>query len=63
MQLSFFDHAIQYQGGKKSMRFLNEMKEIIPFDRLVSILIEEDIYKPEVGKKSRRPSTPLMRVH
>jgi len=35
MQLSFFDHAMQYQGGKKSMKFLNEMKEIIPFDKLV----------------------------
>ncbi len=58
MQLSFFDHAMQYQGGKKSMKFLNEMKEIIPFDRLVSILIEEGIYKPEVGLKGGRPSTP-----
>ena len=58
MQLSFFDHAMKYQGGKKSMRFLNEMKEIIPFDRLVSILIEEGIYKPEVGKKGGRPSIP-----
>ncbi len=58
MQLSFFDHAMQYQGGKKSMKFLNEMKEIIPFDRLVSILIEEGIYKPEVGLKGGRPSIP-----
>lgn len=58
MQLSFFDHAMQYQGGKKSMKFLNEMKEIIPFDRLVSILIEEGIYKPEIGKKGGRPQTP-----
>ena len=57
MQLSFFDHAMQYQGGKKSMKFLNEMKEIIPFDRLVSILIEEGIYKPEVGLKGGRPQT------
>jgi hypothetical protein len=27
MQLSFFDHTMKYQGGKKSMEFLNEMKE------------------------------------
>ena len=59
MQLSFFDHAMQYQGGKKSMKFLNEMKEIIPFEALVSILIEEGIYKPEVGKKGGRPQVPL----
>ncbi len=58
MQLSFFDHAIQYQGGKKSMKFLNEMKEIIPFDKLENILIEEGIYKPTVGKKGGRPSIP-----
>ena len=58
MQLSFFDHAMQYQGGKKSMKFLGEMKEIIPFEVLVSILIEEGIYKPEVGKKGGRPQTP-----
>ena len=57
MQLSFFDHAMQYQGGKKSMKFLNEMKEIIPFEKLVNILIEEGIYKPEVGKKGGRPQT------
>lgn len=58
MQLSFFDHAMQYQGGKKSMKFLGEMKEIIPFENLVSILIEEGVYKPEVGPKGGRPQTP-----
>ena len=39
MQLSFFDHAMKYQGGKKSMKFLNEMKEIIPFKAIENILI------------------------
>ncbi len=58
MQLSFFDHAMQYKGGKKSMKFLNEMKEVIPFEHLVTILIKEGIYKPEVGKKGGRPQTP-----
>ena len=58
MQLSFFDQAMQYHGGKKSMKFLNEMKEIIPFDRLESILIEEGLYKPKVGLKGGRPQTP-----
>ncbi len=58
MQLSFFDHAMQYQGGKKSMKFLNEMKDIIPFEELVSMLIEEGVYKPEVGKKGGRPQVP-----
>ena len=57
MQLSFFDHAMQYQGGKKSMKFLNDMKEIIPFEAIEKILIEEGIYKPNKGK-SGRPSIP-----
>jgi len=42
MQLSFFDHAMKYQGGKKSMKFLNEMKEIIPFEAIEKILIEKN---------------------
>ena len=33
------------------MKFLDEMKKIIPFDQLVSILIEVGIYKTEIGKK------------
>jgi len=37
MQLSFFDHAMKYQGAKKSMKFLNEMKEIIPFEAIEKI--------------------------
>jgi len=42
---------MQYQGGKKSIKFLNEMKDIIPFDTLVTMLIEEGVYKSEIGKK------------
>ena len=57
MQLSFFDHAMVYQGGKKSMKFLNEMKELIPFDAIEKILIEKKIYKPNNGKAGR-PSIP-----
>jgi len=57
MQLSFFDYAMKYQGGKKSMKFLNEMKEIIPFETIEKILIEKNIYKPNKGK-SGRPSIP-----
>ncbi len=50
MQLSFFDHAMQYQGGKKSMKFLSEMKELIPFNEIEKLLIENNIYKPNIGK-------------
>jgi len=57
MQLSFFDHAMQYQGGKKSMKFLGEMKELIPFETIEKILIEKNIYKPNKGKAGR-PSIP-----
>jgi IS5 family transposase len=57
MQLSFFDHAMQYQGGKKSMKFLNEMKELIPFEDIEKLLIEKNIYKVTKGKAGR-PSIP-----
>ena len=43
---------MKYQGGKKSMKFLNEMKEIIPFE-----VIEKNVYKLNKGK-SGRPSIP-----
>ena len=39
---------MQYQGGKKSMKFLNEMYEIIPFES-----IEKRIYKPNKSKTGR----------
>jgi len=57
MQLSFFDYAMKYQGGKKSMKFLNEMKEIIPFEAIEKILIDKNVYQPNKGK-SGRPSIP-----
>lgn len=57
MQLSFFDHAMQYQGGKKSMKFLSEMKELIPFEEIEQLLIERNIYKVTKGKPGR-PSIP-----
>ncbi len=57
MQLSFFDHAMQYQGGKKSMKFLSEMKELIPFESIKELLIEKNIYKITKGKPGR-PSIP-----
>ena len=58
MQLSFFDHSMQYQGGRKSIEFLSKMKEIIPFENIEKILIKEGVYKPKVGKKGGRPSIP-----
>jgi len=48
---------MKYQGGKKSMKFLNEMKGIIPFEAIEKILIEKNIYKPNKGKTGR-PSIP-----
>ena len=35
------------------MKFLNEMKELIPFDTIEIILIEKKIYKPNNGKAGR----------
>jgi len=57
MQPTFFDYAMQYQGGKKSMKFLNQMKELIPFEKIEKILIENNIYKPNRGRAGR-PSIP-----
>lgn len=34
MQLSFFDYALEYQGGKRSTQFLSEMKPLIPMKPL-----------------------------
>ena len=50
MQPSFFDYAMDYQGGRKSMKFLGEMKELIPFDHLEKQLIEKGIYKSKRKK-------------
>lgn len=57
MQTSFFDYALQYQGGKKSTKFLGDMKELIPFAQIEKLLIETNIYKPNKGKQGR-PSIP-----
>ena len=47
MQPSFFDYALEYKGGKKSTKFLSEMKELIPFEQIEKLLIEKSIYKPK----------------
>jgi len=57
MQPSFFDYAMEYQGGKKSTKFLSEMKLLIPFEVIEKLLIEKSIYKPNKGKQGR-PSIP-----
>jgi transposase, IS5 family len=57
MQPSFFDYAMEYQGGKKSTKFLSEMKLLIPFEAIERLLIEKSIYKPNKGKQGR-PSIP-----
>ncbi len=57
MQPSFFDYALEYQGGKRSTQFLTEMKLLIPFDTIEAVLIEKGIYKPNKGKQGR-PSIP-----
>jgi len=54
--LSIFDYAMADQGGKKSTKFLYEMKEQIPFDKLEELLIKEGVYRPkQANKAGRRP--------
>ena len=57
MQPTFFDYALEYKGGKRSTKFLSEMKVLIPFESIEKLLIEKGIYKPNKGKTGR-PSTP-----
>lgn len=57
MQPSFFDYALEYQGGRRSTQFLSEMKPLIPYEAIEAVLIEKGIYKPNKGKPGR-PSIP-----
>lgn len=57
MQPSFFDYVLEYQGGRRSTQFLSEMKPLIPYDTIETVLIEKGIYRPNKGKQGR-PSIP-----
>lgn len=52
--LSLFDYAMADQGGKKSTKFLDEMKKQIPFDKLENLLIKEGVYRPKQANKAGR---------
>ena len=53
---SFFDFAMENQGGRKSRKFLEEMKAYIPYESLEALLIKEGVYRPkEPGKPGRPP--------
>lgn len=55
---SFFDFAMENQGGKKSIKFLEEMKAHIPYEALEKLLIEEGVYRPKEAGKPGRPPYP-----
>ena len=55
---SFFDYAMENQGGKKTKAFLEEMKAYIPYEQLEQLLIKEGIYRPRQKGQSGRPSYP-----
>ncbi len=57
--LSFFDYAIKDMGGKKTMKFLEEMKKHIPYEEIEKLLIQENIYKPKTKNKRGRPPYPV----
>ncbi|WP_457596271.1 transposase [Hydrogenimonas sp.] len=52
---SFFDYAMQNQGGKRTRKFLAEMKAYIPYDRLEALLIKEGVYRPKHPGQPGRP--------
>jgi IS5 family transposase len=56
--VSFFDFAMEDQGGKRSMKFLEEMKAYIPYERIEALLIEEGVYRPKRPGKPGRPPYP-----
>lgn len=61
MQLSFFDFGLKDQGGRKTTKFLNEMKNLIPFEKIEKLLIDKEIYKTRTDqelKKGGRPPIP-----
>lgn len=55
---SFFDYAMQNQGGRRSIKFLEEMKAHIPYEALEQLLIEEGVYRPKTEGKRGRPPYP-----
>jgi len=55
---SFFDYAMENKGGKKSLKFLEEMKAHIPYEALERLLIEEGVYKPKEPGSPGRPPYP-----
>jgi len=52
---SFFDYAMQDQGGTRSRKFLSEMKAFIPWEELEEMLIKEGAYRPKQPGKAGRP--------
>ncbi|WP_187647584.1 hypothetical protein [Nitrosophilus labii] len=52
--LSFFDYAIQEQGEKRTIKFLEEMKKNIPYEELEELLIKEGVYRPKVAEEKGR---------
>jgi IS5 family transposase len=56
---SFFDYMIENQGGRRTTKFLEEMKKHIPYDELEELLIKEGIYKPKTSRKKGRPPYPI----
>ena len=55
---SFFDFAMENQGGKKSMKFLEEMKAYIPYEAIEKLLIKEGVYRPKKAGEPGRPPYP-----
>ena len=56
---SFFDYMIENQGGKRTTKFLEEMKKHIPYDELEELLIKEEVYRPKTSRKKGRPPYPI----
>jgi IS5 family transposase len=55
---TLFDYAMQNQGGKRSMKFLEEMKAYIPYEEIEKILIEEGVYRPKRAGSAGRAGSP-----
>ena len=48
---TFFDYIFENQGGRRTIKFLKEMKKYIPYKEIEELLIKEGVYKQKQQRK------------
>ena len=57
-QPSFFEYAMRGEGGRRTRKFLEEMKGLIPYKEIEAMLYERGIYKRTPSHRGGRPRVP-----